>query len=181
MQNENKRAYIKRPPKKITSQRLKNIALYYLKRFETSTANLRAVLRRRVDEYARWDKSFDKAEAYEWVEKIIEEFLALKYVDDVRFAEIKIRNYLVAGKSPRYILGKLKEKGIDDSLTSKLLSEQEYDPFEAALKLARRKKIGPFSSSPETRKERRTKDLGVLVRAGFDYDLAVRILEIEEE
>ena len=181
MLSENKKEYVKRPPKKITPQRLKNIALYYLRRFETSTANLRSVLRRRVDEYARWDKAFDKPEAYDWVETIIKEFVSLKYVDDARFAEIKIRSYLGAGKSPRYILGKLKEKGIDDSLASKLLANQEYDPFDAALKLARRKQIGPFSPIPETRKERRTKDLGVLVRAGFDYDVAVKVLEMEEE
>ena len=38
--------------RKITPQRLKNIALYYLKRFESSVANLRSVLQRRVNDYA---------------------------------------------------------------------------------------------------------------------------------
>ena len=103
----------------------------------------------------------------------------MKYVDDARFAEIKIRGYLAAGKSPRYILGKLKEKGVDDQLAGRLLDAQEYDPFASAMRLARWKKIGPFSPSGEVRKERRSKDLAVLVRAGFDYDIAVRVLETE--
>ena len=41
-----------RPARKITRQRLKNIALYYLQRFETSSENLKAVLLRRVNVYA---------------------------------------------------------------------------------------------------------------------------------
>lgn len=179
MLSENKKEYAPRPPKKITPQRLRNIALYYLKRFETSEAALRAVLRRRIDAYARYDKDFDKHEAYEQVEKLLADFVRLKYVDDARFAEIKIRGYLAAGKSPRYILGKLKEKGVDDQLAGRLLDAQEYDPFASAMRLARRKKIGPFSPSGEVRRERRSKDLAVLVRAGFDYDIAVRVLETE--
>ena len=50
----------KKMPKKITPQRLKNIALYYLKRFETSEYNLRSVLKRRIDDYAYWNKEFNK-------------------------------------------------------------------------------------------------------------------------
>ena len=43
----------RRPAKKITPQRLKNIGLYYLQRFESSVENLRQVLHRRVDVYAK--------------------------------------------------------------------------------------------------------------------------------
>ena len=43
----------RRTIKKITPQRLKNIGLYYLQRFESSVENLRGVLRRRVDAYAK--------------------------------------------------------------------------------------------------------------------------------
>lgn len=181
MLSENKTGYVKKTPKKISRQRLKNIALYYLKRFETSTANLRSVLKRRIDDYAYYDKEFDRAEAYGWMDDLLEEFVRLKYVDDARFAEMRIRSYLSAGKSPRYILGKLKEKGIDEHLADSLLAEQEYDPFESAVRLARKKKIGPYSVSPELRHDRRSKDLAILVRAGFDYDIAVRVLETEEE
>ena len=158
-------------PKKITPQRLKNIALYYLKRFETSEYNLRSVLKRRIDDYAYCNKEFDKREAYQWLDELINDFIRLGYVNDERYAEIKIRGYLSAGKSPRYILNKLKEKGIDEDLADKLLNEQEYDAFESAMKLAKKKKIGPYSIDEKLRKERRTKDMGVLIRAGFDYDV----------
>ncbi len=180
MLSENKKEYIKKIPKKITPQRLKNIALYYLKRFETSSNNLRLVLRRRIDSYCYYDKSFDKFEAYTWVENLLDDFVRFKYIDDERFAEIKVRGYLAAGKSVRYIVGKLREKGVEEDLVMKLLSEQDYDPIASALKLVQKKKIGPYSVTPEIRKERRSKDLAILMRAGFDYDVSIKVLDMED-
>ena len=126
---ENKVATKRKMLKKITPQRLRNIALYYLKRFETSTKNLRDVLRSRVDKYAYQNKDFDKMEAYKWVDELVDDFVRLKYVDDKRFADIRVRGYLAAGKSPRYILGKLKEKGIFEATAEEILLELEYDPL----------------------------------------------------
>ncbi len=167
--------------KKITATRLRNIALYYLKRFESSRANLRNVLRRRVDKYAYFDKTFDKSEAYEQIEKLLDDFEAHKYIDDARFAELKIRSYLAAGKSPRYVLGKMREKGIDENLAWRILEREDYDPVAAAMKLARKKKIGPFELDANKRYERRSKDLAILLRAGFDYDVVMKILEMTTE
>lgn len=180
MLSENKKEFVKKIPKKITPQRLKNIALFYLKRFETSETGLKNVLKRRVDDYAYFDKDFDKFTAYQWIDDLVADFVRLKYVDNERFAEIKIRGYLAAGKSPRYILIKLREKGIDDILANKLLGEQEFDEFESALKLAKKKKIGPFLSDLSVKRERRNKDLAILIRAGFNYDIALKVLDWEE-
>lgn len=180
MLSENKTEYVKKTPRKITPQRLRNIALYYLKRFETSEANLRAVLKRRIDDYARFNKEFCRNEAYGWLDELIRDFAERHYVDDARFADIKIRGYLAAGKSPRYILNKMREKGIDDSIAEKILSEQEVNPLEAALKLAKKKKIGIYNPDANQRKERRNKDLGILIRAGFDYDIALKVLDSED-
>ena len=77
--SENKKEFVKKMPKKITKQRLKNVALFYLKRFETSEANLRNVLKRRVDRYAYFDKDFDKSEAYRWIDELVQEMASYKY------------------------------------------------------------------------------------------------------
>ena len=60
----------KRPLRKITKQRLKNIALYYLQRFESSVDNLRRVLQKRVSDYAYQNKDYDRSEALDWIEEI---------------------------------------------------------------------------------------------------------------
>lgn len=166
--------------RKITPQRLKNIALYYLKRFESSVANLRSVLQRRVNDYAYQNKEFDRGEAYQWIEDILTDFQRYGYLNDSRYAEIKIKDYMSAGKSVRYIKGKMREKGIDEEILSALLEDQEYDEFEAALKLAKKKHIGPFRKDEESRFENRQKDMGTLVRAGFSYDVVQRVVGYEE-
>lgn len=166
--------------RKITPQRLKNIALYYLKRFESSVANLRSVLQRRVNDYAYQNKEFDRGEAYQWIEDILADFQRYGYLNDSRYAEIKIKDYMSAGKSVRYIKGKMREKGIDEEILSALLEDQEYDEFEAALKLAKKKHIGPFRKDEEARFENRQKDMGMLVRAGFSYDVVQRVVGYEE-
>ena len=169
----------RRPQKKITPKRLKNIGLYYLQRFESSVENLRTVLKRRVDAYVRENPEFNKHEAYQWIEDVLNEFVNLHYLDDSRYAEMKVRDYLSAGKPARYIQNKLREKGISADTAETILSAQEYDQTEMALKFAKRKKIGPYRAE-ELRKEFRQKDLGTLVRAGFDYDVVCEILDYDE-
>ena len=74
----------------------------------------------------------------------------------------------------------MREKGIDEEILSALLEDQEYDEFEAALKLAKKKHIGPFRKDEEARFENRQKDMGTLVRAGFSYDVVQRVVGYEE-
>lgn len=169
----------KRPTKKITPQRLKNIGLYYLKRFESSVENLRSVLQKRVNQYAKENPEFNKQEAYQWVENVLAEFEKLHYLDDERFTEIKVRHYLAVGKPARYIQNKLREKGIANAQIDEMLDDFGYNPQEMALKLAKRKKIGPFRPNEEARKLNRQKDMAALIRAGFDYDVVSEIMGMD--
>ena len=85
-----------------------------------------------------------------------------------------------AGKPARYIIGKLKAKGISPSQVEDILAQQEYNPFETALKFARRKKIGPFRLA-ESRAQFKQKDMAALVRAGFDYNTVCEVLNYETD
>lgn len=169
----------KSAPKLPTKVRLRNIALYYLERFESSEDNLRAVLRRRIDKYAFFDKSYNPSEAYIWADEIVEECIKQNFVNNQRFAELKINGYLSAGKPRRYIEQKLKQKGIDDKIIAQFFENIDYSERDSALNFARKKKIGRFRTDGETRLENRQKDLATLVRAGFDFDIAKEILEDE--
>jgi len=170
----------KKIPRKITKTRLKNIALYYLERYESSVQNLREVLQKRILKYKKFFPEYDTKEAFDWAEEVISELEKLGYVDDARFAEMKINSYLSAGKPTRYIKIKLREKGISSAMVDAVLAEKEFSPLDMAIKFAKKKKIGPFTNDAEQRKQNRPKDLGKLVRAGFDYDIALQVLDMEE-
>lgn len=170
----------KTTPKIPTKQRLRNIALYYLERFESSEDNLRAVLRRRIDKYSFYDKEYNPTDAYAWADEVVAECLKQNFVNDERFAEFKINSYLNAGKPKRYIEQKLKQKGINEATISRLFENTEYSEYETALNFARKKRIGKFRTDEEARLANRQKDLGTLVRAGFDFDIAKQILDAQE-
>ena len=164
-------------PKEPTKARLRNIALYYLERFETSKDNLRAVLRRRIDKFAFVNKEYNPEQAYIWADDIVEECAGKNFVNDERFAEFKISAYLRAGKPKKYIEQKLKQKGIDDKIITNFFEETEYNEIEIAYNFAKKKKIGPFRESPEKREEYKQKDFGTLIRAGFSFDTVKEILD----
>lgn len=163
----------------MSRQRLKNIGLYYLQRFESSTDNLRQVLQRRVFDYARQVPDFNKAEALLWIEELLEEFKHFNYLNDERYAKFKIQSYLAAGKPERYIKIKLRQKGIAENDVDKLIAEEEYNPKEMAYKLARKKRIGPFRPDEESRNLNKQKDMATLMRAGFDYDVVCEVIGSE--
>lgn len=167
----------KATPKVPTKSRLRNIALYYLERFESSEDSLRQVLHRRIEKYSFANKEYDPEQAYLWVEEIIDECLKQNFVDDRRFAEFKINSYLRAGKSRRYIEQKLKQKGIDEKIIADIFEQSSYSEQETALNFARKKKIGCFRKDKEARAANRQKDLASLIRAGFDYDIAKDLLD----
>ena len=102
---------------------------------------------RRVNDYAYQNPGYDTSEALGWIEELLADFERYGYLNDNRFAELKIRDYLAAGKSARYIKGKLLQKGISEDETERLLAEQEYNPEELALKLAKKKKSDRFEGT----------------------------------
>lgn len=168
-------------PKIPTKARLRNIALYYLERFETSKDNLRSVLKRRVDKYVLYDKQYNPNEAYGWIDEVVNECLVKNFVNDKRFAEFKINTYLNAGKPKRYIAQKLKQKGIDEQIIMQIFDQTEYSEFDTALNFAKKKKIGRFRQDKEAQMSNRQKDLGTLMRAGFDFEIAKEIVNGEND
>lgn len=176
MENDEKRPATPPKKRKMTPVRLKNIALYYLQRFDSSADNLRQVLTRRVRDNARQTPDFDMHRAAEWIEEIITEFERVGYLNDRRYAEFKIAGYLAAGKPERYIRIKMRQKGVAEALVNEILADSEIDEESAAVNFARKKKIGPFRADEESRRVCRQKDLAAMIRAGFDYETAKQVI-----
>ena len=149
--------------KKITRERLKNSALYYLERYEASTLKLRGVLRRRLIK-ARLEQPVPK-EADTWIEEVIAEMVRLGYVNDKRFAENLVRRLSGAGKSRSFIRTKLKLTGIEEEESDIVLSDT--DDLTNARLMVQKKHLGKDFK----------RDLARLARAGFSYEIARKVLE----
>lgn len=172
----------KRAPRKATPKYLENAALYYLQRFATSAENLRRVLTRKVDRSAHFHGT-DPDEGRAQVEDIIGRFLRSGLLDDDAYARARVQSLHRRGNSARVIRGKLKQKGVGDDIIAAALdargedTEDGEDPeLTAAVTLAKRRRLGPFSTKPPDG-EQREKHLAALARAGFSYDVARRVID----
>lgn len=167
-------------PKKITHQRLYNIALYYLSKYDASTGKVRAVLKRRLLRSKMSDEEIP-IEAPLWIEDIIVRLVELGYIDDKRYGTNQVRGLSAQGKSTRFISMKLAEAGLDGDLIQELLSTDETDDeLVRARRFVQRKKMG-YLRLESLRADFYKKDLAALGRAGFSYETASAALKEEEE
>jgi regulatory protein len=179
----NTKAKKKRIPRKISESYLRNAALYYLQRFSSSSENLRQVLIRKVRK-ASLHHDTDEAVALVWIDDVVARFLESGLLDDLAYAESKVRALRDRGNSSRLITSKLVAKGVSQAIIQDALhaiSERDGNAeTEAAMRFARRRRLGPFGAS-DKREDKRDKSLAAMARAGFSYDLAQRIVDANTE
>ncbi len=165
----------RRQIKKITARRLERVALAYLQKYAAPAAGVRRVLQRRVSKAARVHET-DVAAAHEWIEDVINRLMRSGLVDDAAYADGRVRSLYRQGRSRRYITGYLHAKGVDRSLIDAALAALpvEDTDLRAALRFAKRRRLGPFAVPERSDRDR---SLAALGRAGFSYDVARRIAE----
>ena len=150
--------------------------LSYLDRFEASRQRLRQQLEKWVK--TRGEPA-DLERARPLIERVLTRYETAGVVDDAKFAQRTVDRLRQRGGSARAIKFKLKTKGLGAAVTEKAFERErgssKNPELEAARALVRRRKLGEFRPEAE-RADKRRRDLGVLARAGFDYETAVTAL-----
>jgi len=171
-------------PKKISERYLERSAAFYLDRYDSSAANLKRVLMRKVYNSLR-EHGGDREEARRWVDELVTRFQEGGLVDDDRYAKTKAGSLHRRGNSTRQIQMKLRSKGLDDDSINhamgKLREEAPSPDLEAAIGWAKRRRIGPYRADLSTRGDKRQKDMAVLARRGFPYDIVKQVIDAESE
>ncbi len=169
----------RRIPRKVTPARLESKALAYLERHGGTSASLRRVLRNMVSRAARVHDT-DTEETAGWIEALIARYEAAGLLDDAAFAEGRARRLHRRGASARRIRAALAAKGIAPetaaAAVARLAEETPEPELAAALAHARRRRIGPYRGAAG-REDNWRRDMGVLARAGFGYDIARRVMD----
>jgi regulatory protein len=173
---------VKRPARPITAKYLQNAATFYLERYPSTAEGLRRVLDRRVARAKMADAPIME-NVQQAIAAIVARFVDAGVIDDKAFAQTKARALHRRGTSSRLTRQKLKLAGIDGDTLDKAMAgldqELDTDPrqreWKAATALARRRRLGPFRD--KDRKDHRNRDLATMARAGFDYDLARKVID----
>ena len=147
------------------------MALAYVARFATSRAKLAQYLRRKVHERG-W--ATDGAAP---IAAIVERLTDAGYIDDPAYALSKARTLGSRGFGERRVSVELRAAGIEEEDGAAARDLARDGASEAALRFARRKRIGPFAATPPDRKES-DKALAAMMRAGHPFDLAKQVLSL---
>ena len=158
-----------RPP--LDEAALRELALTYVARFATSRSKLGQYLRRKLKERG-W-----AGEREAPVAEMVESLADAGYIDDPAFALAKARNLGSRGYGERRVALELRAAGIDEDDGAAARDHARNGASEAALKFARRKRIGPFATSPPDRRDS-DKALAAMIRAGHPFDLAKQVLNL---
>lgn len=169
-------------PKKITPTYLERAALFYLERYSSSAENLRRVLDRKIRRSIEAHGAPGREEAAGWVAELIAKLQRSSLLNDRAYAESRVRRLYAEGKSLGRIRQILAVKGVNKDDVAAALERLEAEStttvsdLPAAAAYARRRKLGPYRSDPEQRREMRQKDLGALARRGFSQAVAMKVL-----
>ena len=160
----------RRAPKPLSETALTDLALHYVSRFATTRAKLVAYLQRKVRERG-WE-----GEQAPDIAGIVDRSVELGYVDDEAYALAKAGSLTARGYGEGRVRQALQVAGVgeEDGASAKELAGERA--AEAALRFARRKRIGPFAVSPPDLGMRQ-KALSAMVRAGHDFTLARAVVD----
>lgn len=182
----------KRTPRKITPRYLENAALYYLQRYASSAGNLRRVLTRKVDRSCQFHGT-PADEFYPVIDALVARYEKSGLLNDTLYAEGRTASLRRQGKSRQAIAANLKVKGLAPDIIQQALESVDGDRADttlsaelaAALKLARKRKIGRFNPKPESdpllRRKQQMREMGIMARSGFSYDIARQALDFNAD
>ena len=154
---------------------LKDMAYSYLEKFSPSKQQLKKYLTK-----IKGTKS--KKEISSIIDEIVNNLEKSKILNDELYSDSKARMFLRRGYSLNKINQSLRTKGIEEKYivqSIKKIKEDKIDPdFISALKLCKRRRIGPLR--PQANRELfYKKDMGILARGGFSFDLSKKILNLD--
>ncbi len=162
----------KRPLRPLGHTSLSELALRYVSRFATTRAKLLSYLQRKLRERG-WEGT-DEPD----IEGLVSRIAELGYVNDEAYALAKAGSLSARGYGQARVRQALRVAGVDEEDGASARNLAREQAADAALRFARRKRIGPFAVSPADPRMRE-KSLAAMIRAGHDFALARAIVSAE--
>ena len=159
---------------------LKDLAYSYLEKYNPSKQQLKIYLLKKYLTKIKGTKS--KKEVSDIIDKIVHNLENNQLINDEIYSDSKARMFLKRGYSLNKINQSLRNKGIEDKFIKNSINkikEEKIEPdFVSALKLCKRRRIGAVR--PQANRELYyKKDMGILARGGFSFELSKRVLDLD--
>ena len=163
-------------------EELRTFAYSYLEKYSPSKQQLRTYLLKKI--LTRQKAFLNKKNAVDMVDEIIGSLETKSLISDKYYSESKSKTFLKRGYSLNKIRYSLIKKGVEDKYINNVISkiQQNYpdSDFFSAIKLCKRKRIGPIREE-SNRKLFYKKDMSILARSGFNYETSKKVLDLSKK
>ena len=161
---------------------IRESAYSYLDKYSSSKQQLRIYLFKKF--LKKNQKMYNKKELFDLIDAVISTLIDKNFINDKYYSDSKSKIFFRRGYSLNKIRYNLIKKGIDEKFIKSSISkikEKELDPdFFSAIKMCKRRRIGPCREE-SNRTLYYKKDISILARSGFSYELSKKVLEISKE
>ena len=173
----------KKTPKKITLNNLEKSAIKYLEKYSVSEYQLITMLKKKIIKTSYFYKKTPKKD-FDLIKLITNKFKKIGLIDDKKFSENKTLIYMERGFSKKKIIFNLKTKGVSDEYIQEginnLKTTYVNSELASALIYAKKKKFLTFKKKEKKFNEIKKKLLQ-MSQAGFSYDIAKKIINLNDE
>jgi len=165
-----------------TVEEMRKFSFNYIEKYTPSKQQLRTYL---IKKYLRAKiPNINKKNITDLIDIVLKDLEKSKFINDQFYSQSKAKSLIQRGSSINKIRNYLMSKGVNDKYVKNIIDEikennQDQDFF-SAIKICKKKRIGP-SRNESNRPLFYKKDIGVLARAGFDFETSKKVMDLENE
>ncbi len=166
----------------VTVEEMRNFAFNYLEKYAPSKQQLRTYLLKKY--FKSGTKNLRKKNILDLIDIVLEDLEKSKFINDKFYSEMKAKSLINKGSSINKIRSYLFNKGIGEkyikNTIEKIVENNEDQDFFSAIKICKKKRIGP-SRDENNRPLFYKKDIGILARSGFDFEISKKVMELSKD
>ena len=166
----------------MTIDEMRNFAFIYIEKYAPSKQQLKTYLLKKYLNSKLVNVS--KKNISDLIEIVTEDLEKTKFINDKFYSETKAKSLIQKGSSLNKIRNYLMNKGVGQNYIKHTLEKISHNnddqDFFSALKICKKRRVGP-ARSENNRPLFYKKDMGILARSGFDFEVSKRVLDISKD
>ena len=166
----------------VTVEEMRNFSFSYIEKYAPSKQQLKTYL---LKKYLKASlPNIKKQDIGNLIDIVLSDLEKTKFISDKFYSETKAKSLIQRGNSINKIRSYLISKGINDKYIketiSKINENNEDQDFFSAIKICKRKRIGP-SRLEDNRTLFYKKDISILARNGFNFETSKRVMDLKRD
>ena len=166
----------------VTVDEMRNFAFTYVEKYAPSKQQLKTYLLKKYMKLSATDSR--KKDVNKLIDVVLSDLEKNKFINDQFYSESKAKSMIQRGSSinkiRNYLLGKGINREFIKETVEKINDENSDQDFFSAIKLCKKKRIGP-ARSEDNRPIFYKKDISLLARNGFDFETSKKVMDIEKD